>query len=108
LFLPFFFSPWFFFSPFFLLRSSSYWMGVALCSFFWYDLPAYEVAAAHKEHGPVYFYTFAHRSPRHGAGHGLELPFLFGRLDREEPDREFYLKHLVGRSLEYPSVWASF
>ena len=83
-------------------------MGVALCSFFWYDLPAYEVAAAHKEHGPVYFYTFAHRSPRHGAGHGLELPFLFGRLDREEPDREFYLKHLVGRSLEYPSVWASF
>ncbi len=50
--------------------------------FFWQ--PALAVAAA-RNAGPAatYFYEFAWRSPLIGAGHGLEIPFVFDNLAAE-------------------------
>jgi para-nitrobenzyl esterase len=53
--------------------------------FFWQ--PALAVAAA-RAAGPAatYFYEFAWRSPAIGAGHGLEIPFVFDTLGAQGAD----------------------
>lgn len=50
-------------------------------------LPALAVAEARADGpAPTYFYEFAWRHPQVGAGHGLDVPFVFDNLSAEGAD----------------------
>lgn len=50
-----------------------------------FRIPAVRLADAHSQHANTYFYRFSWRSPafegRIGAAHGLDLPFVWDKLD---------------------------
>lgn len=84
----------------------------ALSTDWGYRIPAIRLAEAQQRHGRTYVYSFAWRSPaldgRMGAGHGVEIPFVFGTLD--EPT----VRHSVGDdpprdlSAAVQESWAAF
>lgn len=60
------------------------WCAIESDRFF--RVPAMRLALAHRQHAPTFTYLFDWRSPllggAFGACHALELPFVFGTLDR--------------------------
>jgi carboxylesterase 2/para-nitrobenzyl esterase len=57
----------------------------AVMSDWYFRLPTLRLAEAHiagAGNGRTFMYDFAWRSPRFGAGHSVEIPFVFDNLDR--------------------------
>ena len=76
--------------------------------------PALRLAEAHAAHTPrTYAYLFTWRSPgwagRLGAGHGVEIPFVFGTLDMHDArDRVLPGTAPAGLAERVQDAWVAF